>query len=154
MNENLDNAQEEIKRADHLIFVSLKYTRTCDILKHIIDRLINCIDFTFTALLEHLKEEGKLDVVPTAPIPKANSIKTFFPDDEFLPEYAAFFIRLRKISKADFSRACEFRRHVTMTVVVEEEIIKVDIDNITEWFKRTKDFFAHVQNIVEPVKEE
>ncbi|MBW2964846.1 hypothetical protein KY363_05295 [Candidatus Woesearchaeota archaeon] len=154
MNENLDNAQEEIKRADHLIFVSLKYTRTCDVLKHIIDRLINCIDFTFTGLLEHLKEEGKIETVPTAPIPKANNIRTLFPDDEFLPEFADFFIRLRKISKADFSRASEFRRHVTMTVVVEEEIIKVDIDNITEWFKRTKEFFAHVQKMVEPEKEE
>ena len=154
MNENLDNAQEEIKRADHLIFVSLKYTRTCDVLKHIIERHINCIDFTFTALLEHLKEQGKIEEVPTAPIPKANKIKELFPDDEFLPEFADFFMRLRKISKADFTRACEFRRHVTMTVVVDEEIIKIDIDNITEYFKRTKEFYAHVKNMIDPEKEE
>jgi hypothetical protein len=154
MNEHLDDAQEEIKRADHLIFVSLKYTRTCDVLKHIIDRLINCIDFTFTALLEHLKEEGKLEEFPTAPIPKAAKVKELFPDDEFLPEYAEFFIRLRKISKADFSRAREFRRHVTMTVVVDEEVIEVNIDVITEWFKRTKEFYAHVQDMIDPEPEE
>ncbi len=154
MNENLDNAQEEIKRSDHLIFVSLKYTRTCDVLKHIIDRHINCIDFVFTAILEDLKERGKIDDVPTAPIPKANIIKELFPDDEFLPEYAEFFKRLRKISKAEFSRAREFRRHVTMTVVVDEEIIEINIDNITEWFKRTKEFFEHVQNMIEPKVED
>ncbi|MFC1741239.1 hypothetical protein ACFL3V_01760 [Nanoarchaeota archaeon] len=154
MNEILDDASEEIKRADHLIFVSLKYTRTCDVLKHIVDRLINCINFTFTALLEHLKEEGKLEEIPTAPIPKALKIKELFPDDEFLPEYADFFMRLRKISKADFSRACEFRRHVTMTVVVDEEIIKIDIDNITEYFKRTKEFYAHVKDMIDPEPED
>jgi hypothetical protein len=154
MQENLENAQEEIKRADHLIFVSLKYTRTCDVLKHIVDRLINCIDFAFIAVLEHLKEQGKIEEIPTAPIPKANTIKELFPDDEFLPEFSDFFKRLRKISKADFSRACEFRRHVTMTVVVDEEVIEVNIDIITDWFKRTKEFYAHVQEMIEPSKED
>jgi hypothetical protein len=154
MQENLENAQEEIKRADHLIFVSLKYTRTCDVLKHIVDRLINCIDFAFIAVLEHLKEQGKIEEIPTAPIPKANTIKELFPDDEFLPEFADFFKRLRKISKADFSRACEFRRHVTMTVVVDEEVIEVNIDIITDWFNRTKEFYAHVQEMIEPSKED
>ncbi|MBW2997203.1 hypothetical protein KY349_02575 [Candidatus Woesearchaeota archaeon] len=153
MTDYMDEAKEELKRADHLIFVSLKYTRTCDVIKHVVDRLINCIDFTFTGLLEHLKEQGKVEEVPTAPIPKANLVKQLFPDDEFIPEFADFFIRLRKISKAEFTRACEFRRHVTMTVVVEEEVIKIDIDNITEYFKRTKEFFAHVQDIISPPTE-
>ncbi|MBN1544737.1 hypothetical protein JW898_04720 [Candidatus Woesearchaeota archaeon] len=150
MDDYLDEANEELKRADHLIFVSLKYTRTCDVIKHIIERLINAIDFTFTALLEHLKENKKIDEVPTAPIPKANLVKKLFPKDEFLPEFSDFFIRLRKISKADFSRASEFRRHVTMTVTIDDEIIKTDIDIITEYFKRTKDFFAHVQDMIKP----
>ncbi len=154
MNDYLDDASEELKRADHLIFVSLKYTRTCDVLKHIIDRLINSIEFMFTALLEHMKEQGKLEEVPKAPIPKANKVKELFPDDEFIPEFADLFMRFRKISKADFSRACEFRRHVTMTVVVDDETIQIHIDNITEYFKRTKEFFAHVQDIIEPKKED
>jgi len=150
VNDNLDAANEEIKRADHLIFVSLKYTRTCDVLKHTIDRLINTIDFTLTALLEHMQEQKKIDVIPTAPIPKANLAKQLFPKDEFIPEFAELFMKLRKISKADFSRACEFRRHVTMTTVVEEETVKIDIDNITDYFKRTKDFYAHVENLIRP----
>lgn len=150
MDDYLEEAKEELKRADHLIFVSLKYTRTCDVIKHVVDRLINAIDFTFTALLEHMKENKKIDEVPIAPIPKANLVKKLFPDDEFLPEFSDFFIRLRKISKADFTRACEFRRHVTMTVVVEDEVIKIDIDIITDYFKRTKDFFAHVQGMIAP----
>ena len=150
MNDYLDDAKEELKRADHLIFVSLKYTRTCDMLKHIIDRLINCIDFLFMELLEDLKEKGELDEVPKAPIPKANNVKKLFPDDEFIPEFADLFMRFRKISKADFSRACEFRRHVTMTVVVDDETIQINIDNITEYFKHTKEFCAHVDKMINP----
>ena len=31
--EGLTNACEELTQVDHLIYVSLKYTRTCDVLK-------------------------------------------------------------------------------------------------------------------------
>ena len=41
MNTYLDKAKSELKRADHLIFVSLKYTRTVDVIRSIIERLIN-----------------------------------------------------------------------------------------------------------------
>lgn len=153
-NEKLDEANEELKRADHLIFVSLKYTRTCDVLKHIIDRLINAIDFSITALLDDLKEKGKIDDIPIAPIPRARLAKENFSDDEFIPEFCDKFMRFRKISKADFSRSTEFRRHVNMTVTVDDEEIIVNIDSITEDFKRTKEFFAHIANILEPRPDE
>jgi len=122
MNENLDNAQEEIKRADHLIFVSLKYTRTCDVLKHIIERHINCIDFTFTALLEHLKEQGKIEEVPTAPIPKANKIKELFPDDEYLKELVITIIKSESPetteddTKQIANFVCKFKNYRTQLV--------------------------------------
>ena len=150
MDEHLDEAQEELKRADHLIFVSLKYTRTCDVIKHIVDRLINCYNFIFTAILEHAKEKGDIEDIPTAPIPKALKVKELYSDDEFIPEFCDLFLKFRKISKADFTRACEFRRHVTMTVVVDEEVIELHIDNVTDYFKRSKEFFAHVQKLIDP----
>ena len=34
MKEALDNAKEELKRVDHLFYVSLKYTRTADMMRH------------------------------------------------------------------------------------------------------------------------
>ena len=61
---------------------------------------------------------------------------------------------LRKISKADFTRSTEFRRHVHMTVVVDDEEIRIDIDSITDDFKRTKKFFYHILDLVEPRKED
>ena len=32
MNENIHDAKQEMKRVDHLIYVSLKYTRTVDVM--------------------------------------------------------------------------------------------------------------------------
>ena len=45
MDDALYDAEKELKRVDHLIYVSLKYTRTVDVFKNIIKRLISTIDF-------------------------------------------------------------------------------------------------------------
>ena len=72
INEHFEESREELKRADHLIFVSLKYTRTVDVIKHIVERLINCIDFAFTGLLDELVENGKIEEIPAAILPKCS----------------------------------------------------------------------------------
>ncbi|MFH1317204.1 MAG: hypothetical protein ABII01_06810 [Candidatus Woesearchaeota archaeon] len=74
-NENLQEAFSELKRADHLIFVSLKYTRTVDVIKSIIERLINCLDFSIIALLESYKEKKKITDIPSSPVARAKKIK-------------------------------------------------------------------------------
>jgi hypothetical protein len=55
MKESLSEAFEELKRADHLIYVSLKYTRTVDVIKSIIERLINAYDDAIITLLDKSK---------------------------------------------------------------------------------------------------
>ena len=67
MRESLDNAKEELKRADHLIFVSLKYTRTVDVIKSIVERLLNAFNLGIEALLIHAKGKGGTDTIPTIP---------------------------------------------------------------------------------------
>ena len=41
MIESLENAKEELKRIDHLIYVTLKYTRTVDVLLSVVERMVN-----------------------------------------------------------------------------------------------------------------
>ncbi len=67
MLDSLDNAKEELKRADHLFYVSLKYTRTVDVIKSIIERLINASAFTIEALLRYAKTKGDIAEVPELP---------------------------------------------------------------------------------------
>ena len=149
MTDYIDTAKEEMKRADHLIFVSLKYTRTVDVLKHVIERLINAIDNMFSVVLEKWKDDGRIDSIPIAPIPKAKLLKELFPDDELMQEFCTLFVRLRKIDQAKFERSTEFRRHVTMTAILaNEEIVKIDIDSVTDDFKKTKIFLEHVEKII------
>ena len=66
MQESLERAQSELKRADHLTYVSLKYTRTVDVLKSIISRLIATIDEGMDALLHNTKNQGKIPAVSSS----------------------------------------------------------------------------------------
>ena len=59
MKDYLDQIKSELKRADHLFYVSLKYTRTVDVIRSMIQRLLNAFDISFEALLEKTKKRRK-----------------------------------------------------------------------------------------------
>lgn len=147
MKEALDKAKEELKRVDHLIYVSLKYTRTCDVFKSIIERMINAIDFMIEAMLKKAKDEKKVDSIPQQPIAKCLlcADKTSHPE---LKEMCEFYLLLKKIDKTEFCRSKEFRRHVTMTVVLDGKNVEVNIDNITEYYKKIRSYYEKIRKIV------
>ncbi len=148
MRESIDSAKEELKRVDHLIFVSLKYTRTCDIFKSIIERMTNAIDFGFEALLKKLEKENRIFEIPEQPGKRAAAIKENFASDSKLYEIADFFLNLRQVNRAPFERAREFRRHVTMTVDLDGKKVEVTIDSVTEDYKKIKEYIEYIESLV------
>lgn len=146
--EAMQLATQELKRADHSIAVSLKYTRTVDVIKSIIERLINAIEYCFDALLLTAKEQGKVEMIPRIPRLKAEKARDVFEGDEMVADFCDFFLLLRRIDKAKFTRAQEYRRHVTMTADIDGGSIEVTIDIITDYFDRTREFFNYVARVV------
>lgn len=146
MDEYIHEAKEELKRADHLIYVSLKYTRTVDVIKSVIERLIATFDRVIEGLLVKAEEENKIIEVPPAPMLRVNILmKEIYPDNEELHDYLQFYLLLRKFSKAEYTRAREFRRHVTMTAMVDGEYHEIKIDHVTDYYKKTIDFIDFVK---------
>jgi len=147
MNEQLIEAHEELKRADHLIYVSLKYTRTADVIKNIIERFISFYDRLILALLTKLKDEGKIEEIPDSPIEKALLAKEKFPED-IVKENIELYLLYRKITKAKYTSTQEFRRHVTMTATLNDgTVIDVDINKIYDYYKKAKEFFEYIKKL-------
>lgn len=147
--EAIQNALQELKRADHSIAVSLKYTRTVDVIKSIIERLINTISFALDALLSHAKAQKKIAEVPALPRIKVEEVKRLYADDRTIIDFCDFFLLLRRIDKAKFARAQEYRRHVTMTAHLDGgESVEITIDIISDYFERTKEFLNYVARLV------
>lgn len=140
MTEFLNDAKEEMKRADHLIYVSLKYTRTVDVIKNIIDRLINAYDFSILHLLEVKKDEGKFEEIPSSVGEKIALVKKLYPEP-MIESSLEFYSFLRILTKAEYTRQREFRRHVTMSAFIPDKgVVEVTIDVIHEYYEKTKEF--------------
>jgi len=145
MNEHIFAANEELKRADHLIFVSLKYTRTVDVFKSIIQRMINVYNHLMDALLEHRGVE-----ISKVPRVKVEAVKAEFPEDETIQNFMKLYLFLRAVDRAQFDRTLEYRRHVHMTAHLDDKEIEISIDIIEDYFTRLKEFFEYVKEIIMP----
>jgi len=146
---SIENAREELKRVDHLVYVSLKYTRTADVIKHVIKRMISTIDFCIVALLEHEKKKGTIDDVSTAPTQRAEVARDLFKKDEMINKMIDLFLLFKKIDKAQYTKSQEFRRHVALTASLENGVLyEVNIDVVTERYQELRGFVEYISGVV------
>ena len=154
MEESLRRAVEELKREEHLVFVSLKYTRTVDVLKNILQRMINVYSFGFNALLLYAKEQKLITDYPENKALRCNILKEVFPDKKELHDYIDYYLKIRKIIRAEYTKRDEYRRHVTMTVEVDGEQVEVTMDSVREDYDKLREFIKYVNEFIYGKKEE
>ena len=115
-----DSKEEELKRADHLLYVTLKYTRTVDVMKNIIKRLISAFDFAVTeTLIKYKIKPSNIALLRFRQLEKKM---------KEVKKYSSFYLLLRKIDKAKFTGREEYRKNVTLIVPNLE--INVEILNV------------------------
>ncbi len=148
MKESLSKAEQQLKRVDHLIYVSLKYTRTVDILKNTVNRIIQAYDAGMVVLFDFLKETEKIEDIPKSPGLRANILRKTFGEEIIILEFLQHYLHMREILRSDFDRREEFRRGVTMISRLKGHEVEVTIDSITEDYKKVKTFVALVGEYV------
>ena len=95
------------------------------------------------------KTEKKITDVPKLPRLKIEQVRKLYKKDETVQDLCNFFLLLRKIDKAKFTRAHEFRRNVTMTAFLDDgSQIEVTIDIITDYYAKTAECLNHIRKIV------
>lgn len=150
----IEDAKEELKRADHLIFVSLKYTRTMDVIESVIKRLLNAHYFAIDSLIEYLINKKKIKEMPASIKAKIELLKKSVKDEtiqDFL-EYSAF---LSRIDKSEHIKKEEFRKNVALIAEENGEVIvEVSIAMLKEYYKKTEDFINFIYNLVKGIKDE
>ncbi|MAG38992.1 hypothetical protein CMO90_02785 [Candidatus Woesearchaeota archaeon] len=147
MQESLNNAREELKRVNHMIYVSLKYTRTVDVLINIIGVMIDFYDFVMEALLKQAVEKELIDEKPVSPRERGELIKKLF-EDEIINDNIDLYFLLRKLSKSNPEREQEYRRHVTMISYIDNQKELVNIDIISEYYAFQKEFLVYVSSML------
>lgn len=149
MREALRDAHEELKRVEHLVYVSLKYTRTVDVIINILNRMVDAYAFMMDALLKKAEEEGKVFEEPEAAIARAELVADLYKDDIAVVDNVELYLLLRKLLRVkNVDRENEYRRHVTMKTIIDgrEEIVTIDI--ITNYYLFQREFLDHLHKMI------
>lgn len=144
MEDLLLDCKDELKRAEHLIFVSMKYSRTVDVIRAAISRLISSYELMIDALLKYKIDSGEKIELPKIYGLKTQLVRKYFQNDERVIKELNFYFFLKKIMRSEFQSDKEYRRHVNMTVVVDGEEKKITYDDILEFYKKAMDFFHYL----------
>ncbi len=136
-----DIIQEKIS-ADHLLYVSLKYTKTCDVMVNLILRWRKMIDTSIESLLKHAKKKKKIKSIPTNPLGKIETMRKLFKKDKNILKVLDMYEMFRKIEELRKERIGEFRKNVTLRVFYQGKEININLDMLKEYAERLEKFIS------------
>jgi hypothetical protein len=131
--------------ADHLLYVSLKYTKTCDVIINLLLRWKIMIEHGMAKLVEKEKKNKKWKVVPDAPRVKLMQLKKIYSDDKVVFKTLELYELFRDIEKLDKVRESEFRKGVTLRVVYKGEKIDINLDKLREYSELLERFISSLK---------
>ena len=136
-----DIIQEKIS-ADHLFFVSLKYTKTCDVILNLILRWRKMIETSIDAILVHAKKKKKISLVPVAPTEKIVAMKKLFKKDKNFQEVLEMYEMFKKVEELRKERIGEFRKNVTLKVFYRGKEININLEKLKEYSNELEKFIS------------
>ena len=139
MIQDADSAKGQVLRADHLFHVTLKYTRTADVIKNTIKRLVSSLEYAITEILE----KKKIKDIPVIALMKADLLKRKFPKNKTIKELVNFYLHIKKVDKGQYAVQAEYRKNVA--IIVNDE--KIDIPKLREFLDKTKEFVDFAEKI-------
>ncbi len=137
-------AREELKRIDHLIFVTLKYTRTADIIRTILGKFILTLDHQTEKYYLVQLEKGKVKDVPPVPLVRMKKLETIYTKDPKVKDMVDFYVQLKAIYNADFKAKEEYRKNVTLVTKGKE----INIAMLKDYVETTKGYVNYIDELV------
>lgn len=116
--------------ADHLLYVSLKYTKTCDVIKNLLLRWRKMIETAIDKMIIHAKKKKKISEVQNNPVKKIEAIKKLFKKDKEFIKVIEFYEMLRKIEELRTERIGEFRKNVCLKILYQGKEINVNLEQL------------------------
>ena len=133
--------QEKIS-ADHLLYVSLKYTKTCDVIINLLLRWSKLIETSINEILKHAKKRKKISSVPSNPVGQIEAVRKLFKKDPDFQEVIDMYEMFRKVEELRKERIGEFRKNVTLKVFYMGEEININLDKLKSYAEKLEKFIT------------
>ncbi len=144
-----DIIQEKIS-ADHLLYVSLKYTKTCDVIMNLIFRWKRMIETSIDKILQRAKKKKKISAISTNPLGRIEQVKKLFKKDKNFQEVIELYKMFRKIKELRTERIGEFRKNVTLTIFYQGKEIPVNLEKLKEYAEMLEKFISTTKQFLLP----
>jgi len=131
--------------ADHLLYVSLKYTKTCDVIINLLLRWKIMIELGIGMLVEKAKKEKKWKTVAAAPRAELVQLKKIYANEPTLSKTFELYELFRDVEKLEKVRENEFRKGVNLKVTYKGEIINVNLDKLKEYAQILEKFISYLK---------
>ncbi len=145
MVEALEKIIKEKISADHLLYVSMKYTKTCDVMINLIKRWKIMLDYAFEGIFERAKKKKMIKSIPTAPKLRVDVLRDIFSDNENVMKILDMYMMFKLIDVLKKSKESEFRKGVCLRVMYKGEEVAVDLEKL-------KEYSEDIQNFIEFTK--
>lgn len=144
----LERIIKEKTSADHLLYVSMKYTKTCDVIINLIKRWKVMMDYAFDALLEKAKKKKMIKSIPSAPKLKLDVLRDVFKENEEVIDALREYEMFRLIDALKKTRENEFRKGVCLRVVYKGEEVAINLDKLKEYSEILERFINFVKGFL------
>jgi len=145
MEETLEQIIQEKISADHLLYVSLKYTKTCDVMVNLLKRWKIMMDHTIEPLLEKAKKKKLIKEIPTAPKSKVDLINEIFKDEPIIIDAINLYQMFKLIETLQKSREQEFRKGVCLKVMYKGQEVLVNLEKLKEYSEILEKFINYTK---------
>ena len=142
----LEEITKEKTSADHLLYVSLKYTKTCDVILNLIERWRSLIDLCFDAILAKATGEKRIIVQHNSPKQKIEYIRTYFKKKKDIQDILPLYIFFRRIPALAKARDGEFRKNVNLKIIEENKTTDINMDQLKEYSQLLEKFISAVRH--------
>ena len=141
MYEEENTAKIELQRIDHLLYVTLKYSRTGDVMNNIIKRLIDAFELTITEFLEKTKEKNKIKDIPKLTVFKIELLEQLFKKNRVIKDYTNLYYLLKKLDNPNYKSKNEYRKNLTYII----NGLEVKAVLLVRFYEKIKTFANFVQ---------
>lgn len=142
-----DIIQEKIS-ADHLLYVSLKYTKTCDVIVNLILRWGKMIETSIEEILKHAKKKKKIASISSNPVGKIEQIRKLFKKNKEFLEVIDMYEMFKKIKELRKERIGEFRKNVTLKVFYRGKEININLEQLKIYAEKLEKFISNTKQFL------
>ncbi len=144
----MDKIIQEKISADHLLYVSLKYTKTGDVILNLLKRWTSMVEEAISSMLNKARKDKKLSSIPPAPKMKVIEMKKLYKKDPDIIKAIELYEFFKRVPSSECLKENEFRKNITLKVKDGGQWIDINLDKLKEYSIILERFISRIKQIL------